>query len=170
MTVMGTTPPPKQNHCMEAHSCHTCYRSTVWQASSPQHKVLRAQNPPTSCALSSMRCHLVTESPGRMFAPRPLERLPRPDVRVPEGHISNGGWCQRFKRPAVTGGGGGDNFAGKISEGENYATLANPKAYTASRTRCTAKAPRFRQGKFSPPPRRRNFPTKLSPSPPVLYH
>ena len=38
---------------------------------------------------------------------------------------------------------------GKISEGENFATLVNPKTYTASRTHCTAKASRFRQGKFS---------------------
>ena len=59
----------------------------------------------------------------------------------------------------------GDNFRAGItspwkiiSEGENFATLANPKAHTASRTHCTAKAPRFRRGKISPRPLK----TKLS--------
>ena len=49
------------------------------------------------------------------------------------------------------GGGGlcGDHFAGKISEAEKFATLANPKAHTTSRTHCTAKAPTFRQGKIT---------------------
>ena len=45
-------------------------------------------------------------------------------------------------------GGGGGGHAGiispwKSSEGENLATLANPKSYTASRTHCTANTPRF---------------------------
>ena len=39
---------------------------------------------------------------------------------------------------------------GRISEGDNSATVAHPKAPTASRTRCTAKAPGCRQGKFRP--------------------
>ena len=43
-----------------------------------------------------------------------------------------------------------DYFAGKILEGDILANLANAKAYNASRTHCTAKAPRFRQGKISP--------------------
>ena len=43
------------------------------------------------------------------------------------------------------GGGGGVISLRKISEGENFATLANPTAYTASRTHCTAQAPTFRQ-------------------------
>ena len=55
-----------------------------------------------------------------------------------------------------TGGVGGMSSCGIISprktaEGEIFATLANPKAYTASRTHCIAKAPRFRRRKFSPP-------------------
>ena len=59
-------------------------------------------------------------------------------------------------------GGGGDFVRGLfrpgkiISEGGNFATLADPKAYTpkahtASCAHCTAKAPRFRQEKFPPP-------------------
>ena len=54
--------------------------------------------------------------------------------------------------PRSTEGGGiiscGDHW--EISKGEKFAPLPNPKAYTASRTRCTAKAPGSRQGKSSP--------------------
>ena len=58
--------------------------------------------------------------------------------------------------------GGGDNFvrgsARNTSEGKKFATPANPKAYTASHTPCTAKAPRFRKGEILPP----SLTTKLS--------
>ena len=52
----------------------------------------------------------------------------------------------------------GDYFAGENFGRENFATLANPKAHTASRTRCTAKAPRLHQGKIAPP----SLKTKIS--------
>ena len=52
-----------------------------------------------------------------------------------------------------TDGGGGVHAGiispGKISEGENSATLATLKTYTASHTHCTPKAPRFRQENFA---------------------
>ena len=51
-----------------------------------------------------------------------------------------------------TGGGGGRRIiwcGGDISPGKR--TLANPKAYAASRTHRTAKAPGFRRGEMSPP-------------------
>ena len=37
--------------------------------------------------------------------------------------------------------GGGISSCGDYFGGENFATLANPKAHTASRTHCTAKGP-----------------------------
>jgi hypothetical protein len=50
------------------------------------------------------------------------------------------------------GGGGGFRAAiispGKVSVGKIFATLANPKACTASRTHCTAKPLDFARGKF----------------------
>ena len=47
---------------------------------------------------------------------------------------------------------------GKTSEGENFAPFAKPKAPTASRTHCTAKAPGFRQHHL---PARRQFAAKF---------
>ena len=63
---------------------------------------------------------------------------------------------------------------GTISEGGNFTTFANPKAYTASHTHCTAKSPRFRWGKASPPYLKTKIlhdtiPARNHPPPPPLY-
>ena len=50
----------------------------------------------------------------------------------------------------------------EIPEGENSATLANPKAYTASHTQPTATTPRFRSEKIALPSEKTKFPRKLS--------
>ena len=108
----------------------------------------------------------------RTFRPRtipPSLKYPKPKCHTPEGQHRNTR-NPRVHRLIHGGGGGylvriscGDYFvrglfrAGIISCGDAFATLAYPKAHTASRTHCTAKGPRFRRGRLSPPFLKANF-------------
>ena len=53
---------------------------------------------------------------------------------------------------------------GKFSDGGNFAPLANPKPYTASRTHCTAKTPRFCERKIAAPSLETKFPHEIIPA------
>ena len=95
----------------------------------------------------------------------PLPRRRRQGTRLCEVQHVHGLYCFWPRRTLCRGWGGefraGIVSLGKFSEGEICATIGNPKADTASRTHCTAKALRFRH----PFLKDENFPRNYPPPP-----